>query len=204
MDRFWNGRYNTKEYAYGVLPNVFFKNQIAKLQTGKLLLPAEGEGRNAVFAAKNGWEVTAFDQSIEGKKKAEILAFESKVKIHYDLGIVEEITYEPESFDAVALIFAHFPKEKREKHYHKISSYLKKGGALIMECFSEKHIRNQQENPYAGGPKDVSMLCDLEETKSELSEFDFEIAEETEIVLEEGLYHKGKANVIRILARKKI
>lgn len=203
MDRFWNERYSTKEYVYGVLPNVFFKNQIAKLQTGKLLLPAEGEGRNAVFAAQNGWEVTAFDQSIEAKKKAEILAFHNNVQIYYDLGNVDKIEYPTDFFDAVALIFAHFPKEKRKKYYDKISSYLKKDGVLIMECFSDKHIDNQQENPYAGGPKDVSMLCNLEETKSELSEFDFEIAEETEIVLDEGLYHNGKANVIRIVARKK-
>lgn len=203
MNDFWNKRYGTKEYVYGVKPNEFFKNQMAKLQTGKLLLPAEGEGRNAVFAAKNGWEVTAFDQSIEGKKKAEILAYENGVQIVYDLGTVEEIVCEQEYFDAVALIFAHFPKEKSEAYYRKISSYLRKGGILMMECFSEKHIRNQQENPGAGGPKDPSMLCNLEELKSVLHEFDFEIAEEVEIVLDEGLYHKGKADLIRIIAIKK-
>lgn len=169
MDNFWNQRYREKKYAYGILPNEFFKNQILKIKKGKLLLPAEGEGRNAVFAARNGWEITAFDLSIEAKKKAEILAFENEVKITYDLGSVEDTSYEPEYFDAAALIFAHFQKEKREEYYQKISSCLKKGGILIMECFSEKHLRNQQENPYAGGPKDASMLCSLEETKKRTS-----------------------------------
>lgn len=203
MDHFWNQRYREKEYAYGMVPNEFFKSQILKINTGKILFPAEGEGRNAVYAAQKGWQVTAFDASIEAKKKAEILAFNNKVQMKYDLGSVEEINYEPESFDAIALIFTHFPKENREKYYRKISSYLKSGGILIIECFSEKHIRNQQENPNAGGPKEASMLCSLEETKKELPDFNFLMAEEAEIILNEGLYHIGKANVIRMVAEKK-
>ena len=59
MKEFWNSRYQEKEYAYGLEPNLFFKSELIKLIPGKALFPAEGEGRNAVFAAKSGWEVTA-------------------------------------------------------------------------------------------------------------------------------------------------
>ena len=60
-----------EEYAYGITPNVFFKETIENYDLkGEILLPAEGEGRNAVYAAKNGLKVTAFDISREGKNKA--------------------------------------------------------------------------------------------------------------------------------------
>ena len=70
MQDFWNKRYKQKEYAYGEQPNRFFKEQIQNLSPGKALFPAEGEGRNAVYAAQLGWEVEAFDISEEGKNKA--------------------------------------------------------------------------------------------------------------------------------------
>ena len=73
MKEFWNERYRQNEFAYGEEPNEFLKEQLAKLQPGSILFPAEGEGRNAVYAAQSGWQVSAFDISEEGKKKAERL-----------------------------------------------------------------------------------------------------------------------------------
>ena len=71
MREMWNKRYAQTDFVYGTEPNEFFEQQLLKLTPGKILLPAEGEGRNAVFAAKKGWEVYAFDSSIEAMKKAE-------------------------------------------------------------------------------------------------------------------------------------
>ncbi|EMM82692.1 thiopurine S-methyltransferase domain protein [Leptospira interrogans str. 2002000626] len=65
----WNERYNKEEFAFGEQPNEYLKEQLEKLKIGTILFPAEGEGRNAVFAAKLGWNVSAFDISIEGKRK---------------------------------------------------------------------------------------------------------------------------------------
>ena len=61
MKEFWNERYSQEAYAYGTEPNAFFKSRIDQLSPGKLLLPAEGEGRNAVYAATKGFEVSAYD-----------------------------------------------------------------------------------------------------------------------------------------------
>lgn len=83
MKAFWNQRYDEPEYAYGTQPNLFFKDQLDQLTPGKLLMPAEGEGRNAVYAAGKGWEVTAFDSSSSGQKKALRLAQEKKVTLNY-------------------------------------------------------------------------------------------------------------------------
>lgn len=60
IDR-WNERYSKEEFAYGEEPNQYLKEQLEKLDVGKILFPAEGEGRNGVYAAKLGWNVFAFD-----------------------------------------------------------------------------------------------------------------------------------------------
>src|SRR5437868_13977415 len=114
----WDERYSKDEFAYGEQPNNFLEEQLQKLGAGKILFTAEGEGRNAVFAAKLGWTVSAFDISIEGKKKALRLAEANKVIIDYQLGELQTLKYTPEQFDAIALIYAHFPADVKSL-YHK-------------------------------------------------------------------------------------
>src|SRR5260221_535479 len=82
----WNDRYSKDEFAYGVQPNNYLKEQVEKVSVGTILFPAEGEGRNAVFAAKLGWSVSAFDISVEGKNKAVRLAEANKVTLDYQVG----------------------------------------------------------------------------------------------------------------------
>ncbi|MEN2280858.1 class I SAM-dependent methyltransferase [Algoriphagus sp. SE2] len=200
---FWDQRYSQPDFAYGKKPNEYLKSKLANLTPGRILFPAEGEGRNAVYAAKLGWEVFAFDSSIEGKKKAERLALTNKVSIDYRVNSLEEVDYPTDYFDAIAFSYTHFPEAKRRIYHQKLSSYLKNEGLLILECFSKKHINYQKENPNAGGPKEVSMLFDLEEVKEDFKGFEFFEACETETELSEGLYHVGKASVVRLFGKKK-
>src|SRR5215213_10286082 len=100
----WNDRYSKDECAYGEQPNNYLKEQLEKLAVGTILFPAEGEGRNAVFAAKLGWTVSAFDISVEGKNKALRLAETNKVAIDYQVGELQTLKYDTEQFDAIALI----------------------------------------------------------------------------------------------------
>ena len=109
MKEFWNNRYAETDFAYGVEPNEFLKENLDFLSKGKILFPAEGEGRNAVFVAQNNDEIYAFDMSEEGKKKALELAQIKKVSLKYDICSALEMPYEPNSFDDLVLIFAHFP-----------------------------------------------------------------------------------------------
>ncbi|WP_083638968.1 class I SAM-dependent methyltransferase [Algoriphagus marinus] len=200
---FWDQRYSQEDFAYGKEPNEYLKSKLLDLPPGRILFPAEGEGRNAVFAAQLGWDVFAFDSSIEGKKKAEKLALENGVAIDYQVEDLEEADYPANYFDAIALSYTHFPEVKRRIFHQKLSAYLKNGGILILECFSKKHLDYQKENPNAGGPKDESMLFDLEELKEDFKGFDFLEAYETETELTEGLYHVGKVSVIRLFGVKK-
>lgn len=202
MKEFWNDRYSKKAFAYGTQPNVFFKQQLDKLEKGTLLLPAEGEGRNAVYASKNGWMSFACDISSAGKNKAQNLASENDVNLNYSIGDFGSLSYQNDFFDAVALIYAHFPSE-RKKQYHKlVDQYLKVGGAVILEAFSKNHLKFNSEDMKVGGPKDIDMLYSIEEIKSDFSNYETLILEEDEIELNEGKFHIGRGSVVRFVGRK--
>ncbi len=87
MKEIWDKRYKDANYAYGKEPNVFLKETLEKVDLkGSMLLPAEGEGRNAIYAAKLGLKATAFDISIEGKNKALDLEKKEGVELNYEVG----------------------------------------------------------------------------------------------------------------------
>ena len=198
MKQFWNERFTEDTFAYGKAPNEFLKENIHLLQQGNILFVAEGEGRNAVFAAKNGYEVNAFDYSESGQQKALLLAKENGVTIDYLVADVLELPYEKESFDAMVFIFAHFPAEIRKEAHLKLLELLKPGGKILFEAFGKEQL-----NYTSGGPKQLDMLFSEEEIKSEFQNIDFTYLKTEETILDEGPYHQGKANVVRFIGQKK-
>ena len=202
MKEYWDERYRVPEYAYGELPNEYFKAQLDKLATGKILLPAEGEGRNAVYPATKGWQVTAFDWSAVAKTKAEQLAAKHGVTIDYKVGDLSSLTFEEEQFDAIGLIYAHFTTESISAYHKLLQQYLRKGGHVILEAFSKNHSNYKEKNPRAGGPTDKNMLYTVEQIRDDFKGFDCIELLETETDLSEGYYHQGLGSVIRFLGRK--
>ena len=83
LEEIWNTRYSKTKYAYGKAPNEFFAIELEKLAPASILLPAEGEGRNAVHALSKGWKVIAFDLSTQGREKAVALAQEQGYVLEY-------------------------------------------------------------------------------------------------------------------------
>jgi SAM-dependent methyltransferase len=199
----WNERYKESAYAYGKGPNVFFKEWLEKFTPGTILMPADGEGRNGVFAACSGWKVTAFDLSIEGKQKALALAKEFNVTLDYIVADLEQLHFNNKSFDAIGLIYAHFAAEKKAAFHAKLNKYLKSGGLIILEAFSKNHIALNKSNPGVGGPKDIDMLYSKEEVLKDFAGYQLLKLEEEEISLHEGKYHNGQGSVIRFVGRKK-
>jgi 2-polyprenyl-3-methyl-5-hydroxy-6-metoxy-1,4-benzoquinol methylase len=199
----WNERYRKDEFAYGEQPNNYLKEQLEKLAVGKILFPAEGEGRNAVFAAKLGWTVSAFDISVEGKNKAIRLAETNKVTIEYRVGELQTLNYKTEQFDVIALIYAHFPADIKSAYHKTLNNYLRKGGLIIFEAFSKRHIDYIAKNEKVGGPKDIAQLFSIDEIKSDFANYEIIELVEKEIELSEGLFHNGKGSVIRFVGRKK-
>lgn len=197
INQTWNQRYAEKDFAYGLLPNEFLKEQLEKLPKGNILLPCEGEGRNAVYAAQKGWNVTAFDFSEAGFKKANLLASQNQVTINYSIADALEIMFEPESFDAIAIIYAHFPEQVRIQFHAKIMTWLKPGGSIILEVFNPLQLNNTSV-----GPKDVSMLYTKEIIQHDFKKLTTKLLSLESIVLNEGKYHQGNAEVIRYVGIK--
>lgn len=197
MKEFWNERYSENEYVYGEDPNEYFKKSLSKLKTGSILLPCDGEGRNAVYAATQHWEVTAFDQSEEAKRKALQLATKKKVKFDFQIADAEDFDYGEDKYDAIALIYAHFSEDLRKKVHSSAVKALKEGGTLILEGFNPNQIDLK-----SGGPKDEKMLFTKEMIESDFKELTTIELNSLNIELNEGRYHKGKAAVIQYMGRK--
>jgi len=196
MKEVWDKRYKSDEYIYGLKPNKFLITNLNKLKPGKILLPGDGEGRNSIYAAKLGWNVTAFDYSSSGKEKALRLAESNKVDIIYEISDVETFN-SSEKFDVISIIFLHLPKETRVKFHKSLHKFLKPEGQVILECFSKSQINNN-----SGGPKNLELLYSLDDLKNDFSEYKIDFIEKTDTVLDEGPLHQGKADVIRLIARK--
>ena len=204
MKESWNSRYSVNKYIYGEDPNEYFKYAIDTfLPSGKILLPAEGKGQNAVYAAQKGIEAVAFDQSAEGKNKAEKLAERAGVKIDYQVGEFPNLPLMEEKFDAAALIYAHFAPQLRSEYHRLIGELINSGGFIIVEGFSKQHAEYQKINPNIGGPRNVEMLYTKEMILSDFPDFEPIELIETEIELSEGSGHNGIGKVIRFIGRKK-
>lgn len=196
MKQFWDERYAEPHFVYGEEPNAFFASKLKELAPGKLLLPCEGEGRQAMHAAAQGWEVDAFDQSETGREKALQWAVKAGRSFHYELQ--DATNYQPKAeYDAVALIFAHLPAVQRQVFHRNMAAALKPGGRLLLEGFSLAQLAYT-----SGGPKDPSMLFTPEMLKVDFFSLELELVEEKLVVLNEGPYHQGEAAVIRLIARK--
>ena len=202
MKEFWDDRYRQVEYAYGEEPNTYFKNEIGKFPPASLLCPAEGEGRNAIYAALLGWRVVAFDISKEGKIKADNLAKKHQTSIDYRVGNLSELNFDNQLFDAIALIYAHFPGNLRNSYHHFFKNHLKKNGVIILEACSKKHLDYNSKNESIGGPKNIELLYSIDEIKNDFNDFKIINLEETEMNLNEGIYHRGIGHVVRFTGIK--
>lgn len=206
MKDFWNSKFDTKEYIYGVTPNEYLKKQLSNLpHKGSLLLPAEGEGRNAVYAATQGWEVSAFDVSDKGRDKALKLAADNSVSIDYKLGnFLEDYDYPDNHFDAVGLIYSHFTGDLRHQFHKRIAELVKPGGVVIVEAFCKQHLQHKEANQgNTSGPGDLDLLLSKEELLDEFQGFEIIELEEKIIELEAGIKHHGTGFVVHMVARKK-
>jgi SAM-dependent methyltransferase len=194
---FWNSRYSEQEFAYGTDPNEFLKEQIEMLKTGKALFLGEGEGRNAVYASKIGWQVDAVDFSSSAKIKALKLAEENMVTINYEVSDLNDYTLKENHYDLVVMIFVHLPLDLRRKVFNKSIESLKQNGKMIIEAFGKDQINNA-----SGGPRSLDLLYSEKDILDLVNDLKTIFLESKTINLEEGEHHKGKADVIRYVGVK--
>lgn len=193
----WDQRYNTDDYVYGTQPNVFLAAQMARIPIGRVLCLAEGEGRNGVFLAEHGFQVTAIDSSCVGLAKAQRLAVSRGVKITTEIADLAEFVITPGAWDAVVSIFCHVPAHIRERIHRQVVAGLRPGGAFILEAYTPAQL-----DYGTGGPPVAGLMMDLECLRQELSGLAFVHGLETVREVREGQLHTGPGAVVQVLAFK--
>lgn len=198
---FWNQQFSSPDFKYGKQPNSFLREQAFRLRPGsKVLLPGDGEGRNSVWLAQQGYHVTAMDNSSVGLQKAQELAAEKGVSIEVIQADLEHWTPAAASFDALILTYVHLPPAMRAQAHRRLVQALRPGGWLILEAFHP-----QQLGYASGGPKDAAMLYTLDMLRSDLADASYlkdVIAWEGEALLDEGSGHQGPAFLTRYVAQR--
>jgi cyclopropane fatty-acyl-phospholipid synthase-like methyltransferase len=194
----WNTRFQAENYVYGKEPNVFLCEMQKKIKLpGAALTIAEGEGRNAVFLAEQGMNVTAWDYAETGLAKARKLAQEKNVEIQTKLVDLNDAWWEKNKWDELVCIFGHFPSELRKKTLKGIKEAVKPGGYYITEVYSVHQI------PYnSGGPRDLDFLYTPEEFLRTFADWHIVHFFMGEVVRHEGELHNGLAHVIQFVGQK--
>ena len=197
MKATWNERYQNSTYQYGINPNEFLTEQLQGLHPGRILVPAAGEGRDMVYAAKLGWEAHGFDLSEQGEAKAIKLARDQQVNIHFKCMDAFKINYPLESFDVIALSFFHLPPDLRIALHQRCVTWLKPGGRIILEGFNKGQLGKS-----SGGPKQVDWLFSSQELAEDFKGLTVQINEEKDRLLDEGPLHQGLASTLQFVGVK--
>lgn len=193
----WDQRYSRDNYAYGTKPNDFLMEMSDKLPTGKVLCLAEGEGRNAVWLAEQGYQVTAVDASKVGLQKARKLAKARGVEIttvHADLADYDIGT---QQWDAIISIFCHLPHDLRQDIHRRCVKGLRDKGIMLLEAYTPLQLEYK-----TGGPPVAEMMMDVQSLSSELIGLEFLHLQECVREIHEGEFHNGTGAVVQVLAKK--
>lgn len=200
---FWDQQFATTEFKYGTDANQFLRQQATQLPPGaRVLLPGDGEGRNSVWLAQQGFEVTAMDSSRVGLDKAQRLAEQKGVRIETIHADLADWVPTPASVDAVVLTFVHLPEALRATVHQRLVRALRPGGRLILEAFHPLQLGKP-----SGGPKVAAMLYTLDLLRGDLqaalqSDLKEVLGWEGEDQLNEGLGHQGLAHLTRFVLQQ--
>ena len=195
----WDERFAGADYWFGTEPNAFLAAQAHRLKPGqKALAIADGEGRNGVWLARQGLEVTSVDLSPEGVTKARRLAERSGVTLEIVCADLEQWEWGAPRFDVVVGIFFQFAAPKfRELLFHQMADVLKPGGLLLIEGY-----RPEQLAYGTGGPRQIENLYTADMLRAAFAGFEILELAEYDAELHEGTRHHGMSALIDLVARK--
>lgn len=195
---FWDARFAGEDYWYGTEPNAWLVREARRLRPGgAVLVPADGEGRNGVWLARNGFRVTAVDVSARGLAKARRLAERQGVSLELEHADLRAWRWPEACFDGVVAIFAHFAPEIRAVLHRRMLEALVPGGLLLLEAYTPDQLRYG-----TGGPRDPTLLYRAAELRADFAAAELLLLEEVETVLAEGIGHRGRSAVVRLIARR--
>jgi tellurite methyltransferase len=185
----WNQKYNQEMYVYGKEPVAFLKQKIGVLKKGKALVLAMGEGRNAVYLAQNGFDVTGVDISDVAIEKCKKLAAERGTTVNAVVSDLTSYDMGKAQYDLITN-FYYYDKSL----FPKVIGALKPGGMFIFEQFSIDHPKHGARF----GPRNPDYLVKPDELLELFKSFRILYYEDVVVELDEGM-HKGTAAVIRLI-----
>jgi len=193
----WDERYSKPGFAYGTAPNEFLVSVADRLPQGKILSLAEGEGRNAVYLASLGYQVTGVDGSEVGLRKAVELAIGRGVAITTMQADLSTFEMGAEQWEGIIACYCHVPPAIRIPLHQAAVRGLRSGGVFVLEAFSKEQLAYN-----TGGPQSIDMLMSLGDLKRELAGLVIVHAVQIEREVLEGSGHTGLASVVQVLALK--
>jgi cyclopropane fatty-acyl-phospholipid synthase-like methyltransferase len=205
QEEIWSARYRGAgdDYLFGVAPNRFLAHRAELLRDGRTALSvADGEGRNSVWLAEQGLEVTAVEISPVGVEKARRLAAGRNVKVNFEIADIMALDWPPQektdAFDWVVAIFIQFvgPAE-RPKQIAALKRATRPGGRILLHGYTPKQIEYK-----TGGPSAVENLYTQDLLRELFAGWQIEELVEYEDEVDEGRGHKGRSALIGLVARK--
>jgi cyclopropane fatty-acyl-phospholipid synthase-like methyltransferase len=194
----WDERFSQADPVYGHKPNGYVKAQASRLKPGmRILVPADGYGRNGVWLAQQGFQVHTVDLSPVGVQRARKAAQAAGVDIKMEVADLATWNWPVEEYDAVVAIFFHLPPQVRAKIHAAMVKALRSGGMIILQAFSPEQLHYT-----SGGPKQVDMLYTAELLRGDFAGAEALQLEERVVHLEEGRLHSGPGAVVQGVFRK--
>jgi len=165
----WDRRYRDTDLKEHQAPSVILEEQIKNLTPGKALDLAAGEGRNAIYLARQGWQVTAVDFSPVAVENGRGMAEHEGVSIAWNLADLADYLPEQEAFDLVCLFYLHVPRELFSKVLNKASGALRPGGTLLVVGHDLSNLTEGYGGPRTPDilytPEDVTEILDFMQIK---------------------------------------
>lgn len=192
----WNHKYAPEAYVYGEAPNDFLREQVNCLPAGHVAVLADGEGRNGVFLAEQGYRVTSVDRSERGVAKARKLAAKRGTHLDAQVGDLGSWAF-PQELAGVVSIYCHVAMPLRRTLHQRAVAALGPGGVLLLEAYTPKQLAYK-----TGGPPNLDLLMTLDELRADFADLELLHGEELEREVVEGTLHTGLAHVVQFIGRK--
>ncbi|SJN55036.1 tellurite resistance protein TehB [Vibrio ruber DSM 16370] len=195
----WDDRYQVDTYIYGKEPNDFLRESVQHqyLPLGAVLCLADGEGRNSVYLAKCGYDVTAVDLSAVAIEKARLFAAENHVSVNFIQADLNDFDLGLAQWQAVVAVFCHLPPVVRQKLHQSLPKSLKTSGVYLVEGYTPEQLKYK-----TGGPSEAEMMLSRQVLIHELPTLSPWYIEEKEREIYEGVMHRGKSHVVQAIMKK--
>ncbi len=195
----WNRRYAGEDFLFGTEPNAWLREHAGSLPSaGRVLSVADGEGRNSVWLAQQGFQVQAFDVADRAVDKARAFAERQGVSVDCAVADVDSFAWPEAACDGVAAIFVQFADpDMRSRLFERIVRSLKPGGVLVLQGYTPKQLDYR-----TGGPPILSHLYTRELLASAFADLQIIELREYEAEIHEGQGHSGRSALIGLVARR--